>query len=136
MHSCSPQLSGSPILHGGAAAIIATSIILGKHADCNSRPFHELHEPKGKRPPRGRLYPARYELEPIHQPCVHAHVVLVANSAKAKHHPVELDCPDGPFPFAVVHAAAEVHRHPAIAYPATGSAGAAKQSMRKRREVL
>jgi hypothetical protein len=35
---------------------LATSIIVGKQADCNSTPFHGFHEPKGKRRPEAAFF--------------------------------------------------------------------------------
>src|SRR6202040_3310912 len=50
--------------------------------------------------------------------------------------PIELDRADSPFLDSEVHTTPEHLRHPAVAYATAGCVGAAKQSVRKRREVI
>ena len=77
----------------------------------------------------------RYELEPVQEPSVHAHVVLVAGAVKPEDHPVELYRTENQPAFSEVRSATEHHRHPAIAEGAGSRVGAAKQSVRIGREA-
>src|ERR1700736_815674 len=75
------------------------------------------------------------ELKPVQNSSIHAHVVLVGNARKTEHHPVELDRAENQPAFSEVHTATEQHRHAAVANATACSMGAAKQSMRIRREA-
>jgi predicted ABC-type ATPase len=88
-----------------------------------------------KRRPWAALLALSGKLKPVQESSIHAHVVLVGNARKTEHHPIELDCAENQLVFSEVCAAAEHHRHAAVADATARSMGAAKQSMRIRGEA-
>src|SRR5947209_1550099 len=74
-------------------------------------------------------------LEPIQQPSVYPHVVLVGVAVKPKRHPVELDGTENQLVSTEVQTAAEHHRHPAIPKTSSSSMRTTEQSVGVRREV-
>src|SRR5580765_3433948 len=69
-------------------------------------PVRSGYKQKGG-PPQAAFFARSDRLEPIHNPGVHPHVVLVGDTVEVKTQQIELDGPDSKLPFSEVYAAAE-----------------------------